>query len=764
MKRFPALAAILAMLGASGCDKETSTAPGKAAQEATYVGAAKCSGCHAEQVQLWQESHHALAMLSAAERGVRGDFEDATFSKDGVETKFFRRDGEYFVRTDGADGKLADFRVSYTFGVEPLQQYLIEFPDGRLQALSIAWDTRPKAQGGQRWFHLYPDERIDHRDVLHWTGPAQNWNHMCAECHSTNLQKNYRAGEDRFATTWTDISVACEACHGPGSRHVSWAEAGAKSEGLVFRVDDHSSGSWILAPGERIARRSRPLTQHREVEMCGRCHSRRAQIWPEYRHGELLAQTHRVALIDQGLYHADGQILDESYEYGSFLQSRMFAAGVTCSNCHEPHTARLRGEGNALCARCHEASSFDTPKHHFHGATGPATQCVSCHMRERLYMVVDGRRDHSFRVPRPDLTAELGTPNACGDCHAKRGAQWAAQAIVKWYGPERRDAHPYAKAFAAAEKGSADAERLLTETVADQSAPTIVRATALTRLAPYLSPQSFGAVQNDLKDSDALVRRSAAEALSAVDPGNRTALATSLLADPVRTVRLEALGALLDTELSQLTTAQRQALDEAIKEYRVIQQSNVDRADAQTNLGMLEARLGNAARAERAYSTAIRLQPSFIPARVNLADLYRALGRDEEAEQTLRQAIDLAPYSAEAHEALGLALVRQGQLQEALNELAHAAQLAPENARYAYVHAIALREAGKLPAAINLLEQAHKRHPNERAILSALIEFNMQAGNQSVAVNWARRFVALAPDDAGAKQVLEQLEKPRPAK
>ena len=496
--------------------------------------------------------------------------------------------------------------------------------------------------------------------------------------------------------------------------------------------------------------------------MCGRCHSRRAQIWPEYRHGELLAQTHRVALIDQGLYHADGQILDESYEYGSFLQSRMFTAGVTCSNCHEPHTARMRVEGNALCARCHEASSFDTPKHHFHEGAGPATQCVSCHMRERYYMVVDGRRDHSFRVPRPDLTAELGTPNACADCHADRGPQWAAKAIVKWYGPERRDARSYAKAFTAAEKGSAETEKLLTEAAADEAAPAIVRATALARLPPYLSPQSFGVVQDGLRDSDALVRRSAAEALVAVDPRNRVALATPLLADPVRTVRLEAVGALLDSDLAQLTTAQRQALEQAIKEYRSIQLANADRADAQTNLGMLEARLGNTAAAEQAYRTAIRQQPSFIPARVNLADLYRALGRDEEAEQTLREAIDLAPYSAEAHESLGLALVRQGQLPEALNELAHAAQLAPENARYAYVHAIALREAGKLPGAINVLEQAHKRHPNERAILSALVEFNEQAGNRKAALRWARDLVKLTPDDPGAKQVLERLEKPPP--
>src|SRR5262245_10198248 len=408
----------------------------------------------------------------------------------------------------------------------------------------------------------------------------------------------------------------------------------------------------------------------------------------------------------------------------------MYAAGVTCSDCHEPHTARLRATGNALCTQCHQAESFDTPKHHFHQADGPATQCVSCHMRERLYMVVDGRRDHSFRVPRPDLTVELGTPNACGDCHAERGAKWAAQAVVKWFGPERRDARQYARAFGAAEKGRPDAETLLMEAASDANAPAIVRASALARLPPFLSGRSFARVEDGLRDSDALVRRSAAEALAVLDPSVRTALAAPLLGDPVRTVRIEALGALLDVPPSQLTTAQRQAFDEEVKEYRQIQLANADRADAQTNLGMLEARLGNARAAEQAYTTAIRQQPSFVPARVNLADLYRAQGRDEEAEKQLRAAIGFAPYSAEAHEALGLTLVRQKRLPEALNELAHAAQLAPDNARYAYVHAIALREAGNLTASLNVLEKAQARHPTERALLSALVEFNQQAGNR----------------------------------
>lgn len=691
-----------------------------------------------------------------------GDFANAKFAKDGVETTFFQRDGQYWVRTDGADGKLADFRVAYTFGVTPLQQYLLELPGGRLQALSIAWDSRQKGEGGQRWFHLYPREKIDHRDVLHWTGPAQNWNHMCAECHSTNLQKNYRADEARFQTTWTDVNVNCESCHGPGSRHVAWAQAKERpsdsASGLMFRMADHGSGRWTFSEGETIAMRSVPLVEHVEVETCGRCHSRRAQVWPQYDHGQPLAQTHRVALIDEGLYHADGQILDEVYEYGSFLQSRMYAAGVTCSDCHDPHSGQLRAAGNAVCAQCHQAAHYEAAEHHRHKAGTAATQCVACHMIERNYMVVDGRRDHGFRVPRPDLSERFGTPNACNDCHAERSSKWAAGAVVKWFGPERRRGPIYVEAIHAGRTARADAEGTLRATIENPSLPAIARATALTLLPRYLTPESLPAVETALQDTHELVRRSALQALEALDPQMRVPRATSLLTDPVRTVRLEALGVLLDAPRSAFSTEQQRSLDDAIAEYRQIQALNADRADAQANLGMLEARLGNPGAAQKAYETAIRLQPSYSPAYVNLADLYRELGKEEDAERALRAALEVDRDNAEAREALGLALVRQKRLPEAVRELARAADLRPEVARYAYVYAVALHEAGDRGGAIEALTKAHRRHPSDRDILVALVEYHVGAGDRPGALRWAKKLSEIAPNDRSVQSMFEQLQ------
>src|SRR5574341_304069 len=361
-------------------------------EPAQFVGAQACVSCHPNEYHEWSGSDHDLAMQPANEQTVLGDFDDATFTYYGLTSRFYKKNGKFFVHTDGPDGKLHEYEMAYTFGYYPLQQYLIAFPNGRYQALNICWDTRPDSVGGQRWFHLYPNEKIDSRDILHWTGGLQNWNFMCAECHSTNLQKNYVAAQDSYATTWSEMNVSCEACHGPGSRHVTWAkeaQAGHRipdpAFGLVFALKDMSEGTWTFPAGDTIAKRTKPLASRVELETCGRCHARRAQVWGDYEYGQRLAQTHRASLLDEPLYHADGQILDEVYEYASFVQSKMYQAGVTCSDCHNPHSGRVRWPGNAVCLQCHLPAKYDVRQHHFHTLGTEAAQCVSCHTIKRNY-------------------------------------------------------------------------------------------------------------------------------------------------------------------------------------------------------------------------------------------------------------------------------------------------------------------------------------------------------------------------------------------
>jgi predicted CXXCH cytochrome family protein len=733
---------------------------------ATFVGVTACAGCHQQQETAWRGSHHDLAMQVADETTVLGDFGGATLTHFGLTSTFFRRDGKFFVRTDGPDGKLADYEVAYTFGVDPLQQYLVALPGGRWHALPIAWDTRPAAAGGQRWFHLNPDEPIPPGDLLHWTGIAENWNHQCAECHSTNIRKNYQAAEDRYETTWSAIDVACEACHGPGSNHVAWAHAGASKDsdssmGLVVDVGDRDGARWLMDPTTGIARRSPARQSHVEVETCGRCHSRRGIVSEDYVWGRPLMDTHRVALLDAPLYHADGQIKDEVYEYGSFLQSRMYQAGVTCTNCHDAHSTRLRGvttDVNAVCSQCHLPTVFSTPAHHHHREGSPGASCVACHMPAQRYMVIDPRRDHSIRVPRPDLTVKIGTPNACTGCHAKASAQWAADAAVRWWGTRRASTPHWGEAIHAGRENLPGADTALARLADDAAQPGIVRATAVSLLRPYLGPATAPSLERALHDGDPMVRAAAAGALDEADPRLRVRLAAPLLRDPVRVVRIDAARVLAPMPPDLLPAVDREAFDAALAEYRAAQVVNADRPEGHLNLAVLDAERGAPEAAEREYREAIRLAPALPSAYVNLADLYRAEGRDAEGEAVLRQGLEVAPRSGDLHHALGLVLVREQRLAEALDALARATQLDPEQARYAYVYAVALHGAGQTERALEVLRAVHRRHPGDRETLVALATMSRDRGDLRAAVAWARMLVAIAPEDAGAQRLLAELE------
>ncbi|MGH9366719.1 MAG: tetratricopeptide repeat protein [Thermoanaerobaculia bacterium] len=727
------LAALLLLCTAAGCrqgPRSTDTAAGPEAVPPAplrFVGRQACAACHAEQTNLWRGSDHALAMQEATEETVLGNFRDASVTVRGVESRFYRRAGKFFIRTEGPDGKAQDYPVAYTFGVRPLQQYLLPFPGGRFQALTVAWDTRPSRKGGERWFSLYPDERIVPEDELHWTRRAQNWNYMCADCHSTNLQKGYDPATDTFRTTWSEIEVACEACHGPGSRHVeqarryregkSWEDLDRKGLEVVLR--ERAGVQWAIDPKTGLAVRSLPPAAFRaEVETCAPCHARRTAIRQARVFGRPLADSYRVSLLEPSLYFHDGQIRDEVYEYGSFLQSKMFGKGVTCSDCHEPHRGRVRVAGNPLCAVCHAAERFDTPEHHFHRTGSPGAQCVACHMPTRTYMVVDPRRDHSLRVPRPDLTVRLGVPNACNGCHRGRSPAWAEAAVTRWYGEKRRKGPDFAEAFAAAERGAAGAAAALASVASSPEAPSIVRATALALLERNFEPAALPSLQAGLRDPDPLVRFGAAQALEALAPEGCAAFALPLLSDPVLSVRLEAARALAAVPDGNLGEADRHAVERGLAEYRAAQLVNADQPWAHLNLGLVEGERGDLDAAERAYRAALRLDSRFLPAYLNLADLERQRGREAEGEKLLREALRLDPKDAAAHHALGLLFVRQKRMTEALQELVRAVELAPDNARYGYVLAVGLDSVRQRRQALEALERALRRHPEDRDLLA----------------------------------------------
>jgi Tfp pilus assembly protein PilF len=737
------------------------------AEPATYVGAERCAACHEQQTKLWRTSHHAQAMQLASDSTVLGNFNDSHFTKDGITSTFFKKDAKFHVNSEGPDGKPQDFDLPYTFGVSPLQQYLVPLSNGRMQAFTVAWDSQNKDQAGQHWFDLYPGQKITPSDPLHWTGRNLTWNYMCADCHSTNLRKNYDLTKDSYATTWSEIDVSCESCHGPGSNHLAWAQMRPKgpynasdgANGLVINLK-RVSGSWSLSePDTGTMHWKGSARSHNEINTCAPCHSRRHSITSDYQPGQPYLDAYVPSLLEEGVYYADGQILEEDYEWGSFIQSKMYHEGVTCSDCHDPHSAKLPQVNlNSVCGKCHSLAKFGAEQHHHHKSGSPGSLCVNCHMPTHTYMVIDVRRDHSFRVPRPDFSAAYGTPNACNQCHKDKSNSWAAATIVKWYGPNRRQEAHFVVALDAGRRGLPNAEKSLTALITDSTKPGIARATALNLLPEYLTPASVSAVQAALGDSDALVRREAVRALEPLPQPDRLRLAAPLLTDPIRSVRIEAARLLAGTQPALLQAGQKTALDRAISELISSELAAAERPESHVNLALLYAQMGQASAAENELQTALRLDPRYVPAMVNLADLYRAQNRDGEGQRWLEKAIAVAPSAAEPIHALGLLKVRQKKYQEALSLLARAAMLQPANVRYSYVYAVALNSTGQPDQAIAVLQRAHQLRPADRQVLEALIAFERDKGNLPSAIAYAQQLVQLTPDDPNARALLAQLQ------
>jgi Flp pilus assembly protein TadD len=730
------------------------------ASEPHFVGSQKCATCHQAEHSDWMASQHHAAMQEANETTVLGDFENAKFVKDGRETTFFKRDNKFWVRTDGHDGKPGDFEIRYTFGVSPLQQYLIPLPQGRFQALGVAWDTRPKEMGGQRWYDLYPDRKLKPGDPLHWTGIDQNWNYQCAWCHSTNLQKNYDRPTGAFKTTWSEINVGCEACHGPASKHVEWAKSnGALADdhaSFAFGLDERKGVSWPMGTSGQ-AQRSSPLKTNKEIQVCAQCHSRREQFSSIPQDIGRLFDAFRPATLEAGLYYPDGQQHDEVYTYASFLQSRMHAAGVTCSDCHNPHSGKVRLEGNALCGQCHAPERFDVPAHHHHTINSSGAKCTSCHMPTTTYMGIDPRHDHSLRIPRPDRTVSLGTPNACNQCHADKTPAWARDAIKQWYPSPNPGAQSFAEALSLGDQEAPGAQEALRKVVTSESFSSIAKASALARLAQFPSPGSIEVAAQSLKSDNPMVRTAAISVVARADDATKLKLLTPLLNDPTRLVRMDAARALAGPPATALDTGNRELFDKAINEYVDAQLFNAERPEALTNLGGLYRLEGKIDDARQAFEQASAIDPKFVAAAISLADVIRTAGDEKGAEIVLQRALAENPDSGPVEHALGLSLVRQRRMADAVSYLSKAATHSPEDPQFAYVLAVALHDTGKRDDAVDTLKTALLRHPYDRNLLWALASYEFELGNREESVKSLRLLRQLEPDRTDITQLLNSL-------
>jgi tetratricopeptide (TPR) repeat protein len=725
------------------------------APSATFVGNRKCKDCHKKEYDSWQDSHHDHAMDVANEKTILGDFKNAVFESHDVTSRFYRKDGKFFVHTQGPDGQMGEFEISHTFGWYPLQQYLVSFPGGRMQCLPIAWDVKEK-----KWYDLNPDVPVDPKGWLYWTNGGQNWNGMCAECHATNLKKNYDIKSDTYQTSWSEIDVGCEACHGPGSRHAQWAELPdmarpqVKNDGLVVKT----SGL-----------RSREL-----VELCAPCHSRRA-ILGDYTHAEPdLLDSMLPSLLTSELYFPDGQIMEEVYVYGSFTQSKMYHRDVRCSDCHNVHSVKLIKEGNDLCFQCHRAEEYGTKEHHFHKKKGEEGQpvksaegellfdigsgadCVQCHMPGRTYMGIDYRPDHSFRIPRPKLTLKINSPNACNRCHWDKTAQWSEEYITKWYGPGRK--RHYGTVIEAGRKGIHEAGKSLARLAVDPLYPVIVRATALSLLNAYPGEETNRAYELALMDDEALIRRTAVSNLNIPDTSRLVKLISPLLYDPVKAVRIEAASRLSGEPSKYLDAKQKKVFQSALKEFVASMEYSGDFAFGRYNLANLYVELNKTEDAIRNYEAAIKIDKLFYPAKVNLTMLYNRMGRNEEAERLLRETVAEHPQLYEAAYSLGLLLVERKKYQDAVEFLDKAAQGMPNRARVHYNLGLLLQQLRLLNDAETALNRALEIEPDTMDYLYAMADHYLRSGQMEAAERIANRMIEKHPDNPLGQKILKFIE------
>ena len=716
---FASLASILLLAALYVWKKNTSPSDVnsvKSSPPAHFTGSAACVSCHQPEAEQWQNSDHHRAMELADEQTVLGNFDNSSFTYFGRKTVFFRQNGQFLVKTENQDGKIETFVVAYTLGYKPLQQYLVKFPDGRIQTLPFSWDTRANKQGGQRWFHIYPNDNIKPDDPLFWTRTMQNWNHMCADCHTTNFAKNFSDEKNNFDSHWTELSNGCESCHGAGSAHIE----------LMKNVKEKTKTDLLI---------NRLKTQTAQMDQCGVCHARRTRL-KEGSANEKMMQSWQPELLHDNLYFTDGQMHDEVFNVGSFMQSKMYSAGVSCSNCHDSHSSKLKIEGNALCTQCHNKTNYDTEKHHFHLMNTTGAQCVECHMPTQTYMVVDPRHDHSFSIPRPDLSIKLGgnssVPNACVSCHQeklqqkKRDSHWATNAIsnhMKKIGKSPIHPHAFAESFWLARHEQVAAESALKKLVADNSVNSIVKATALLQLGNYLNPDSLVLIKTQLGNNDAIVRYGAVEALSAATPEQRIPLLLTVLNDNSSAVRLAAAPLLAEIDKATLSATQQKQLGNIFSEYKKWLLADSDRGNALVNLANFYLMQGDIVMAQQYLDKALQRDEKSLSVLLNYADYHRHTNNDGAAEKLLRKAISIYPDSADAHYALGLLLVRVKNYPEAMRELKQATSLAPLSSQYAYVYAIGLYSTGSIGQAMSVLLQARDQFPANPSINAALYAY-----------------------------------------
>lgn len=702
--------------------------------DSDFLGDDACKKCHVQEYKDWEGSHHDKAMQLANRETILADFKGEKFTSQGVTSRFYTQGDDFFVHTEGPDGKYHDYKIIYTFGITPLQQYIVEFPNGRYQCLRTAWDSIKN-----KWFDLYPDFKVVHSEWLHWSRGGLNWNTMCSDCHSTNVRKNYNPDTKGYDTKFALINVNCEACHGPGKQHVD--------EASRMGQDYKASGNMqmtVNTPPKEL------------VDQCARCHMRREQISEYFNFEGTMLDHYFPQLIDDRLYFADGQILDEDYVYGSFIQSKMYQNNVMCTNCHDSHSLALKFEGNDLCLQCHVPENYNTPKHHFHEVNSESGQCINCHMTGRYYMGNDFRRDHSFRIPRPDLSIKYDTPNACVGCHEDKDNEWAWEAFKELYGTP--DYEHFSEMLAPGIHGDPEGKEALLKLMHDTLQPEIARASAINGMQYYINANDMNNLMTFLEDSSPLVRGATLDVLGNINTTDYATYLIPLLKDHKRSVRVKAFYALGTLNENQIPSEYKEAYARVKKEFFTYLDATSDFSGGLAKKASYYLKKGDLSQAIENYGKALDIDPLNNLVRTSLANLYYRNGELDKAEKAFKTIIEQEPGYGPTYYSLALLLAEVGRTKEAITELEKAITYMPENLRVYYNLSLLYDKGNERVKAKNTLLKGLKVAPTNEDLLYTLAFFYSKYGETDKAKEVGRQLLQLYPNNRNYITFMQQLE------
>ncbi|MBU2918816.1 hypothetical protein KO505_12745 [Psychrosphaera sp. F3M07] len=695
--------------------------------------AVDCVTCHQSAVNDWQQSDHAKAMDLANEKTILGNFNNVTTKHFSQQARFYIQDELFKIDLTEGD-KLTTYTVNYTFGHYPLQQYLVPAQGGRFQVFPFAWDSRQESQGGQRWYPNYANEDIKSNDRLHWQQPLQNWNGMCADCHSDGLKRNYSIAENSFETKWDNINVGCQSCHGKMDDHTQVNVQTSSS--LIDSPQQHQQVlNWLIKPGEKVAKlrdqqgklatKQEKRDKGKFMDTCFSCHSLRSPLTDGIQPEQEFLNQFSPSLLSQPFYHSDGQIKEEVYVYGSFLQSKMFAEGVTCLNCHNKHTMKVKTQSNGLCLQCHSSEVYQQEKHTQHPLTSSGGQCVNCHMPETTYMSVDARRDHSFRIPRPDLSAIYNTPNACINCHQDQDNLWAVSHLEKWHGKSKILSDGEQLFIELQHQGGLPLD-LHFKLINDLSLNEIKRASAIMLLPNSTAKLSDSQVQSWIASDEPLIRLAMAKVGHLLPLNERIKHYKSLLNDQYKAIRIASATHLVNLGLEQ-SVIFKNAFDELVFANEV----SSWRGEGNLNQSLIHLNKGQTTQTISALNKSISVDPYFDVPYVNLADVYKNLNDNKNEKSTLDKGLTFNPKSANLHYSYGMYLIRLGDKKSSINSFASAIRYDNTNPQFAYLYILALDSVGNTQKAIRELKLIIKRYNYNRQLLQLGLGFAQKQQDRS---------------------------------